>query len=113
MSSLILLSNSQHVESQLAGMVSEHMESSECNTTAKATMSGHQSSDPLSDRDLPLVAQGTLLVLTALLDRRCHVVIHRLWNQRSQIPQVEPSVHSSPTASKDQCPPARPPGSHL
>lgn len=113
MSSLFLPSNSQHVGSHLAGMVSEQMESSECNTTAKATMSGHQSSDPLSDRDLPLVAQGALPVLTALLDRRCHVVIHRLWNQRSLIPQVEPSVHPPPTAGEDQCPPARPPGSHL
>lgn len=43
------------------GMVSEHTESSESNATAKATRSGPQCSDPLSDGDLPLVARSTSL----------------------------------------------------
>lgn len=53
LSSLFPLSDSQQIESHLAGIISEHMESSECNTAVKATTSRCQSSDLPSDRDLP------------------------------------------------------------
>lgn len=53
LSSLFPLSDSQQIESHLAGIISEHMESSECNTAVKATTRRCQSSDLPSDRDLP------------------------------------------------------------